>query len=73
MAALISWVCRASHPALDRIEYVPMVTVNEGAWAFCLQGGDGQHDWVSIVPCPIERLRFFRPATAQAPALALEH
>ena len=60
VAAVISWVCRADHPVQERSEYVPMITVNEGRWAFCVRGGDGEHKWDPIEPTAVESLRFRR-------------
>lgn len=71
MAALISWVCRADHPAQERSEYVPMITVNEGNWAFCLRGGDSEHKWDAIDPAPVESLRFRRNIAPEASIAAV--
>lgn len=56
MAALISWVCNLDHGVPDRRDYLPSVTLHDGKWAYCLQGGDGDHTWCAIEPAPIEML-----------------
>lgn len=71
MAALISWVCRADHPVQERSEYVPMITVNEGRWAYCLRGGDSEHKWDAIEPTAVESLRFRRYMAPDLSAAAL--
>ncbi len=71
MAALISWVCRADHPVQERSEYVPMITVNEGRWAFCVRGGDSKHRWDPIEPSAVETLRFVRNIEPEVSAAAL--
>ena len=72
MAALISWVCRADHPVQERSEYVPIITINERKWAFCVRGGDGRHDWQAIEPAPVESLRLLRNVPSDVSAVALE-
>lgn len=71
MAALISWVCRSDHPVQERSEYVPMITVNEGNWAFCLRGGDSEHKWDAIEPAAVESLRFLRNIAPEVSTVAL--
>ena len=71
MAALISWVCRADHPVQEGGEYVPMVTLNEGNWAFCVRGGDSEHKWDAIEPAAVESLRFLRSSAPEVSAVAL--
>ena len=71
MAALISWVCRADHPAQERSEYVPTITVNEGNWAYCVRGGDSEHDWVAIDPAAVESLRLRGRLAPEVSTMAL--
>lgn len=55
------------------MEYMPAITINKGGWAFCLHGGDGEHEWGAIEPAPVDTLRFRRgmaPASSEAMALA---
>ncbi len=53
MAALVEFVCTASH---DR-RGDPSVTLEEKAWAYCAAGGSEGHVWSRIDPTPIETLR----------------
>jgi len=50
---------------------VPAITINDGAWAFCLQGGDGEHTWTAIEPAPVETLRFRHAVAPEPSAVAL--
>lgn len=72
MGALISWVCRADHPVQERSEYEPAITINRGAWAVCLQGGDDEHKWDAIEPSAVETLRYHRTTAPEVSAVALE-
>ena len=65
VAALITWICRADHDAPDRTEYVPVITLHERKWAYCLRGGSGEHEWDPIESAPFEIVRYgrFAPGT----------
>jgi hypothetical protein len=61
--AWIEFVCRADHTAHERLDYVPMVTVFETKWGWCLEGGSEHHDWKAIAPtAPSDCERIARPA-----------
>lgn len=47
--AFIGRICEA-HPDRDRDG--PLLTLVEGAWAFCAGHGDAGHDWRVIEPTP---------------------
>lgn len=72
MGALISWVCKADHQVQERSEYAPVLTVNQGAWAFCQRGGAGTHSWHTVEPTPIERLRYLRATIQAVPEAAMK-
>lgn len=57
MSGLISWICRAGHRDQDGATYLPNLTIHEGRWAYCPQGGSRQHSWDPIDPAPLELLR----------------
>jgi hypothetical protein len=48
--AWIEFVCRADHATEERLDYIPMVTVIETKWGWCLQGGSGHHEWQTTQP-----------------------
>ena len=64
--AWIELVCRADHTPDERLDYVPMVTVFETRWGWCLDGGSENHDWKAIAPtAPSDCVLIARPgATA---------
>ena len=63
MPALISWVCRVEHAVQERNEYLAMITIYDGAWAYCVRGGAGRHRWDAIEPAPVELLGLARKAS----------
>lgn len=60
MPALISWVCRVDHALTEHGRGLPAVTIHEGAWAFCVAGGEDHHRWQTIEPTSVEQLRAVR-------------
>jgi hypothetical protein len=65
--AWIEFVCRADHAADDGLDYIPMVTVFETKWGWCLSGGSGRHDWRAIPPtAPGDCELIARPAAMTA-------
>jgi hypothetical protein len=54
MAAMIELTCAAHlEPGADG----PLVTTVKGTWAYCLGGGEKDHDWRRIEPTALELLR----------------
>ena len=53
MAALIEFVCIATHPRHGD----PSVTVEQKAWAYCAAGAIDAHEWARIDPTGVETLR----------------
>ena len=72
MSAPISWVCKADHPLHEQKAYPPVLTINEGAWAFCPQGANDEHRWYFVEPTAIERLRYLRGTFHEMSASALK-
>lgn len=66
MSALISFVCRVEHAVQERNEYQAMITIHEGAWAYCVRGGAGRHRWEAIEPAPVQLLGLARKAPRSA-------
>ena len=66
MPALISWVCRVEHAVQERNEYLAMITIHKGTWAYCVRGGAGRHRWDAIEPAPVELLALARRSSPQA-------
>ena len=54
MAAMIGVVC-AAH--LEPRPEGPVVTTVDGVWAYCLGGGQAEHDWRRVEATPLEELR----------------
>jgi hypothetical protein len=54
MAAMVELTC-AAH--LKTGANGPLVTTVEGLWAYCLGGGEKDHDWRKIEPTALELLR----------------
>lgn len=67
MAALISWVCSVDHSVPDRRDYLSSITLHDGQWAYCLQGGSSDHTWHAIEPAPVEMLRVRRHISQGSP------
>lgn len=63
VAALISWVCRASHPVETVGQSLPTVTIHRGAWAYCSQGLFDNCVWEATEPVSVEGLRYARRPT----------
>jgi hypothetical protein len=57
MTALVELTC-AAH--LEPGPNGPLVTTIDGRWAYCLGGGETDHDWRRIEPTALEKLRFGR-------------
>jgi hypothetical protein len=57
MAALIEFVCIASHGSRND----PTITLEQKTWAFCAAGAGDAHQWTRIDPTAVETLRS-RPA-----------
>ena len=53
MAAMIEFVCTALHDRRDE----PLVTLEQGSWAYCSWGAGTGHQWTHIDPTAIETLR----------------
>jgi hypothetical protein len=53
MAALIEFVCIASHASRSD----PSITLEQRSWAYCAAGGGDGHQWARIDPTAIETLR----------------
>jgi hypothetical protein len=53
MAALIEFVCIASHA--NRAD--PAITVEQRSWAYCGAGATDDHQWTRIDPTAVETLR----------------
>ena len=53
MAALIEFVCIASHASRGD----PSITLQERAWAYCSWGASADHQWTRIDPTAVEALR----------------
>jgi len=53
MAALIEFVCTASHNARGE----PSVTLEQRSWAYCSAGASEGHQWTRIDPTAVETLR----------------
>jgi hypothetical protein len=53
MAALIEFVCIASHARRGDSS----ITLEQGSWAYCAAGGGEDHQWARIDPTAIEILR----------------
>jgi hypothetical protein len=53
MAALIEFVCIASHGRRGD----PSITLEQRSWAYCAAGGGTGHQWARIDPTAIETLR----------------
>jgi hypothetical protein len=53
MAALIEFVCIASHGSRSD----PTITLEQKTWAFCAMGGGDAHEWTRIDPTAVETLR----------------
>ena len=53
MAALIEFVCIASHERRGD----PSITLEQRAWAYCSYGAADAHQWTRIDPTAIETLR----------------
>lgn len=63
MAALIEYVCIASHPTRSD----PSITLEQRSWAYCSWGASSGHEWTRIGPTAIEALR--SPAGTSRPRL----
>ena len=57
MAALIEFVCIASHSRRSD----PAITLEQRSWAYCAAGAPDGHQWARIDPTAVETLRS-RPA-----------
>jgi hypothetical protein len=57
MSAMITSVCNVKHQVLDWCGAVPLITFNEGGWAYCAGGGASDHVWTVIEPITVEELR----------------
>jgi hypothetical protein len=57
VSALIEFLCAASHERRG----VAAVTVVQGHWAYCGQGGTEDHDWRRIEATPIADLAAMGP------------
>jgi hypothetical protein len=53
MAALIEFVCIASHPSRSD----PSITLEQRSWAYCASGAGDAHQWTRIDPTAVETLR----------------
>ena len=53
MAALIEFVCIASHKSRSD----PSVTLEQRSWAYCSAGASDGHQWTRIDPTAVETLR----------------
>jgi hypothetical protein len=53
MAALIEYLCTASHERRSD----PAITLEQRAWAFCAAGASEGHQWSRIDPTTVESLR----------------
>jgi hypothetical protein len=53
MAALIEFVCIASHEGRSD----PAITLEQRAWAYCSAGASDSHQWTRIDPTAVETLR----------------
>ena len=53
MAALIEFVCIASHGARND----PTITLEQKSWAYCAAGAGDAHQWTRIDPTAVETLR----------------
>jgi hypothetical protein len=53
MAALIEFVCIASHKSRSD----PAITLEQRAWAYCSAGATDGHQWTRIDPTAVETLR----------------
>lgn len=67
MSALIAWICRLDHREKERSADLPNLTLHNGQWAYCPQGGDRDHKWNAIEPAPLEMLGVRRHASEVAP------
>ena len=53
MAALIEFVCIASHASRGD----PSITLEQRSWAYCGAGAGDGHQWARIDPTAVEKLR----------------
>jgi hypothetical protein len=53
MAAMIEFVCTATHPRRSD----PSITLEQRAWAYCAAGARDGHQWTRIDPTAVETLR----------------
>ena len=53
MAALIEFVCIASHARRGD----PSITFEQRSWAYCAAGAGDGHEWAPIHPTAVETLR----------------
>jgi hypothetical protein len=53
MAAMIEFVCTATHPRRSD----PSITLEQRAWAYCAAGARDSHQWTRIHPTAVETLR----------------
>ena len=52
MSAEIEFLCATSHERRD----AGTVTIVDGRWAYCGEGGDEDHDWRRIMPIAMGEL-----------------
>jgi hypothetical protein len=64
MAAMVEFTCVAH---LETGANGPLVTTVGGLWAYCLGGGERDHDWRKIEPTALELLRSGRHRSEAGP------